>query len=347
MIRIENIYYMLSYAFRDLKAEKRKHLGSETFDNAIDLLAAILAKGLNDQIKRGMHKDYKIMADNLKSPRGKINVSTTISKQLMLKKQVFCEYDEYTLDIMMNQILKSTAYLLCRSEDVGMVHKKNLKRCMQYLSDVSYIDLKKVPWKNLRFHGNNTSYRFLMNICYFIADGLLMSEKGSALKLKRFVDDQQVSRLYEKFLLEYFRKHYSQFKVSASFIDWQTDDGKIDLLPQMKSDVTIEYNGMTMIIDAKYYGKSMQSNQFSDRKTILSNNLYQIFTYVKNKDHGSLDKVKGMLLYAKTDEAITPNEKYEMSGNTIYVRTLNLDCDFSSIEAQLDEIAQIIIESAK
>ncbi len=347
MIRIENIYYMLSYAFRDLRAAERNHLGSETFDNAIDLLASILARGLNDQIKRGMHKDYKIMDDHLKSPKGKINVSTTISKQLMLKKQVFCEYDEYTLDIMMNQILKSTAYLLCRSEDVGMVHKKNLKRCMQYLSDVSYIDLKKVPWKNLRFHGNNTSYRFLMNICYFIADGLLMSEKGSALKLKRFVDDQQVSRLYEKFLLEYFRKHYSQFKVSASFIDWQTDDGKIDLLPQMKSDVTIEYNGMTMIIDAKYYGKSMQSNQFSDRKTILSNNLYQIFTYVKNKDHGSLDKVKGMLLYAKTDEAITPNEKYEMSGNTIYVRTLNLDCDFSSIEAQLDEIAQIIIESAK
>lgn len=122
-------------------------------------------------------------------------------------------------------------------------------------------------------------------------------------------------RLNEKFLLEYFRKHYSQFKVSASFIDWQTDDGMIALLPQMKSDVTIEHNGMTMIIDANYYSNP--------------------------------NKVKGMLLYAQTDEAITPNETYEMSGNTIYVRTLNLDCDFSSIEAQLDEIAQIIIESAK
>lgn len=61
-------------------------------------------------------------------------------------------------------------------------------------------------------------------------------------------------RLNEKFLLEYFRKHYSQFKVSASFIDWQTDDGMTAILPQMKSDVTIEYNGMSMIIDANYYG---------------------------------------------------------------------------------------------
>ena len=137
MISVENIYYMLSYAFKDLRAAERNHLGFETFDNAVDLLAAILARGLNDQIKRGMHKDYKIMTDNLKSPRGKINVSSTISKQLMLKKQVLCEYDEYTLDILMNRILKSTAFLLCRSEDVRMVHKKNLKRCLQYLGDVS------------------------------------------------------------------------------------------------------------------------------------------------------------------------------------------------------------------
>jgi 5-methylcytosine-specific restriction enzyme subunit McrC len=51
-----------------------------------------------------------------------------------------------------------------------------------------------------------------------------------------------------------------------------------------------------------------------------------------------------MLLYAETDEVIKPNEKYEMSGNTIYVRTLDLDCEFSRIEEQLDDIAQIILE---
>ena len=55
----------------------------------------------------------------------------------------------------------------------------------------------------------------------------------------------------------------------------------------------------------------------------------------------------GMLLYAKTDEVVTPNEKYEMSGNTIYVRTLDLDLEFLEIEKQLDNIAQIIMEEER
>ncbi len=33
-------------------------------------------------------------------------------------------------------------------------------------------------------------------------------------------------------------------------------------------------------------------------------------------------EVFGMLLYAKTDEAVLPNNSYKMSGNTISVKTL-------------------------
>ena len=73
-----------------------------------------------------------------------------------------------------------------------------------------------------------------------------------------------------------------------------------------------------------------------------SGNLYQIFTYVKNKElefAHKTHKVAGMLLYAKTDEEIVPNREYSMSGNKIAVRTLDLGVDFSQIRKQLDEIA--------
>jgi len=342
MIRVENIYYMLSYAFRNMQETGKDAFSNESFDNAADLLAAILSRGLTSQIKRGIQKDYISKSDILRSPKGKIDVSSTISKQLMLNKQVLCDFDEYSEDILVNQILKSSAYALCKSDEVRLENKKSLKRSLMYLEHVSHINLKHIPWKELKHHRNNNSYRFLLNICYLVAEGLLMSENGKTMKLRSFIDDQQMSRLYEKFLLEYFKKHYPMFNVTASFIDWQTDDGIIDFLPQMKSDVTIKYADSTMIIDAKYYGKTMQSNQFSVRKTVHSNNLYQIFTYVKNKDRNNLGNVKGMLLYAKTDEDTTPNEKYEMSGNTIYVRTLDLGCEFSRIAEQLDDIAQII-----
>ncbi len=47
-----------------------------------------------------------------------------------------------------------------------------------------------------------------------------------------------------------------------------------------------------------------------------------------------------MLLYAKTDEDISPDIEYSMSGNMIAVRTLDLGVDFAVIREQLDGIAE-------
>lgn len=71
--------------------------------------------------------------------------------------------------------------------------------------------------------------------------------------------------------------------------------------------------------------------------------MYQIFTYVKNRDYAFGDeehKVSGMLLYAKTDEEIQPDNVYLMHGNQITVRTLDLNLPFDKIAGQLDSIVE-------
>ena len=72
---------------------------------------------------------------------------------------------------------------------------------------------------------------------------------------------------------------------------------------------------------------------------------YDIFTYVKNQDSDGVGNVSGMLLYAKTDEEIVPNNTYRMSGNTITVRTLDLSQSFTHIQQQLDAIAIEFMET--
>ena len=77
--------------------------------------------------------------------------------------------------------------------------------------------------------------------------------------------------------------------------------------------------------------------------TLHSNNLYQIFTYVKNKEFELRNyehTVSGMLLYAQTDEDIIPNNTYHMSGNQISVRALNLNQNFSKISENLNSIVK-------
>ena len=66
--------------------------------------------------------------------------------------------------------------------------------------------------------------------------------------------------------------------------------------------------------------------------------MYQIFTYVKNKDVSKSGNISGVLLYAKTDEQVTPDNEYMMSGNRISVKTLDLSADFADIEHQLGKL---------
>ena len=71
--------------------------------------------------------------------------------------------------------------------------------------------------------------------------------------------------------------------------------------------------------------------------------MYQIFTYVKNHDYDFGDeehKVSGMLLYAKTEEEIQPDNVYQMHGNQITVRTLDLNLPFVEIAEQLNTIVE-------
>ena len=107
----------------------------------------------------------------------------------------------------------------------------------------------------------------------------------------------------------------------------------------MKTDVTIEYHGKTTIIDAKFYSRMLQYNSMFQTSTIHSNNIYQIFSYVKNKDKKGEGNVSGIILYAKTIDEQPIDQTYRMSGNTISVKTLDLNQDFSKIRETLDKIA--------
>ena len=102
---------------------------------------------------------------------------------------------------------------------------------------------------------------------------------------------------------------------------------------------------MNNILSEKDYQKflleRLEKDNGYETHTLHSGNLYQIFTYVKNKAAEFVNKphmVSGMLLYAATDEAIQPNHSYQMSGNRISVRTLDLNQEFSEIAAQLNAI---------
>lgn len=328
---------MLSYAFRTLTKQGYREMSTEKFSNTADLMTEILIAGISQQLKRGLGRAYIEQMEDISVIRGRVNITESVKRQTMINRKLSCVYDDFSVDNSKNRIIKSTALLLLGA-DVAKQRKSRLRKLLVYFDKVELIDLRTVDW-NIHYDRNNQTYRMLISICYLVVKGLLQTQADGKTKIMDFLDDQQMYHLYEKFILEYYKKEYPYITTNASKIKWQLDDGMDYMLPNLLSDITLEYDNKVLIIDAKYYSHIMQNRY--EKETIRSANMFQIFTYVKNKEAELKDKpheVAGMLLYAQTDNGTQPEYRYQMSGNMISVKTLNLNCDFEDIRRQLDSI---------
>ena len=341
-IWIKNIYYMLSYAFQVLRQSDFEEVAAEEFDQTADLFAAILAKGIARQVKQGLYREYAVRQEDLPALKGKLNLFGTIQNHWQGKPQLACEFDELSENNQWNQILKTAVGILLKEPAVKQNHKAELKKVLLYLDGVDRIDPAKIRWDQLHFQRNNQNYRMLIHICYFVLDGLLPTAEQGRYKIASFTE-KHMEQLFERFVLEYFRRHHPYLdEVKRAQIPWNLDDGAdesmIRFLPVMQTDMTLRYKEQVLIVDTKYYSHTMQS-QYGNHK-LHSGHLYQIFTYVKNRDAENAGRVSGLLLYAKTEEAVAPDCEFSFGGNRISARTLDLNRDFREIAGQLDQIAR-------
>ena len=208
MIPIQNIYYMLAYAFQTLNEQGYKSIETEQFDNVAELCAAILSRGVSVQLKRGLMKEYLEETESLSSVRGRIEINESIKTRSLLKGQLVCSYDDFSVNSYMNRIIKTTMLLLIKS-DISKVRKKELKKVLIYFTDVEPLDVHSINWK-VQYNRNNQTYRMLISICYLVIKGLIQSDSTGNIKVMDFFDEQRMCRLYEKFILEYYRKEHKE-----------------------------------------------------------------------------------------------------------------------------------------
>ena len=84
MIPIQNVYYMLSYAFRVLNEQGYKSIATEEFHNVAELCASILTKGVSLQLKRGLGKEYICSVLGVWNNVNEIDIAS-LPKQFVLK----------------------------------------------------------------------------------------------------------------------------------------------------------------------------------------------------------------------------------------------------------------------
>ena len=169
------------------------------FEIYLILFAEILSRGISYQLKQGLYREYVPRTESLPTMRGKIDITKTIKHRIQCQQILSCEFDELSENNIFNQILKTTISILLQGKIVAKERKNKLKKVLPFFVNINTIEPSIVKWNTLYFQRNNQTYKMLMNICYFILEGLLQTTEDGKYHMATF-SDEYMHRLYEKFV---------------------------------------------------------------------------------------------------------------------------------------------------
>lgn len=272
--------------------------------------------------------------------KGKINISDSVKHQTFTKGSMICQFDDFSKDIILNQIVKTTINILIKSPQLDTGLKNKLLKIRLHFGDIKEIRLSKGLFTSLRYNRNNYHYRMLINISALIYEGLLTNEDGEEFTFSDFIRDRQMANLYERFVLNFYKKHLDglKYNVHAPKLKWNLDEEisveELALLPEMRTDIVVEnkVNNSELIIDTKYYAQTLISSNWTDVEKVRTGHLYQIFAYISNSRFPG--DIKGMLLYPTIEKEIDANFAI-LGGKGISIRTVNLDAEWIDIYNRL------------
>lgn len=328
---------MLCYAWDRLKEKEQVKAGQLDYKDIYNLLARVLVNNLQNLIKRGFYREYKKYYEETSTLKGKIDFNDSLKTFSFKHGKMYCSFEEMSHDILHNQIVKASLYLLLKYKNLNDELKYRIYNLYNFFGDIEAISLKKEHFNQIKLHKNNMYYGFVLDICELIYDNLLLDETDGSFNFKDFErDDKAMAYLFENFVRNFYKRECPEFKVYRENILWAAEGENTNMLPIMQTDISLESKDKKIIIDTKYYKNAVLKNLGSEK--LISSNLYQLFAYLKNNEHKSSEDYNacGILIYPRVTKEL--NLKYTIHGHEVKVCTVDLNKDWKIIYRRLLEI---------
>jgi len=93
--------------------------------------------------------------------KGKIDINATIKKNTLVNKKVAVVYEEFSENVVLNQIIKATLIYLSRSNKINQIIRRLFHELLPYFTEVSDVELDLKLWKNVRYNRQNMRMKCL------------------------------------------------------------------------------------------------------------------------------------------------------------------------------------------
>jgi 5-methylcytosine-specific restriction enzyme subunit McrC len=334
-IPIENIYYLLCYAWDALEEADLANVGVTPEMRLQELLASVLCSGVTHLLKRGVDRSYVAHEGEIAGIKGKLNVGMSVKRTTFARARAYCTFDELSPDVAHNRIVKTTLRRLAGVSNLDANLADRLRDLYRRMPGVQETRITGQGFRRVVLSRNNSYYGFLLDVCEIIHRNLLVNEASGTVEFRDFTrDDAQMARLFERFLYHFFAKEQKQFSVSAPRFGWRAtgEHGDLAYLPEMRTDIVLNDRRQTIVIDAKYYTAAL--GEHFNRSTLHSANLYQIFAYMTHlAAEGDRSRVRGILVYPRTTETL--RVRVSLFDHPFLAATLNLAQPWTGVRHDL------------
>ena len=355
-IPVKNWWHMLLYAW-DL-VEFKGRFPSEATDapDLRALLTNVLVYLTKRQIRRGLRGDYVERSEELQGVRGRIDFAQTLRGMSIYRGRLHCEYEEFTLNVPRNQIVRSTlndslnrgfsSIERGRGKYGKLVSDVEALLRMLYEIDRVRVTRRLIASELRQLGRNEREYKLMLKICEMLQDpSMPKSDEASDLEYVDWLRKQEHA-IFERFVANFYKLnlHGNGWDVSAQGkMEWHEASGREEVgirLPNMYPDIYMTHlSGKIVVLDTKWYSTPVSERY--EAESVHTSNLYQMYAYLASQDYrlGPHRTSSGILLYGQT-EIGHRRLRTRIDDHPFWVETLDLYQDWEDIERNLVRLVE-------
>jgi len=241
---------MLGYTLRGVRWQDDR-VGVEAASDVVHALAEVFTRALTEAIRPGLLQGYRLAEEALPVVRGRIRIDEQLKRRPGQWVPLEVAYDDFTVDIAENRILRAALVHLLRSPFIPSALRPRLSGLMLQFAEVSRLvpSAPLPPWHASRL---NDRYQFPLQVAALILQSSSFEHRGGGVRIDGFVLD--LARIFEDFvtvgLRECLPAQLSGSTVEAQHSTWLDQEAKVSLRPDV---VWLDsYLRPVAVLDAKY-----------------------------------------------------------------------------------------------
>jgi 5-methylcytosine-specific restriction enzyme subunit McrC len=324
-VPVSRILFLLGYAKK--QEWDRNTVGFRAAGDLVPALAGAFADQVERALERGVLQGYSEVEDAMPVLRGRLREQDQLRQRYGLALPLLVRFDEHTVDIPENQLIRSAAESLLRLPALDARVRNRLRGIRQTLIDVT-VHRRGLPLPRWQPSRLNARYHVAVPLAELILQGNSLDHAPGAVRANGFMVN--MAKVFEDFVTVALAE---ELRARGGWCRTQ-DRQHLDVAQQIviRPDlVWYDAGAPVAVVDAKY--KAEKPAGFPDA------DLYQMLAYCT-----SLDLPHGHLVYAKGN-AEEVAHTVRNAGIQIHAHTLDLALKPRELLSRVARLAERISAS--